>query len=172
MSKRWTLVLAFIAVFAVLVIGLIHNGGVLNELDPIYGAKTNAQGVNFDRAAAIMGKASIVSDAVAEQSIIVSYNSDKQIKVWATAYTSDPFETDNTPNVTALGTKTRDGIAAANFLPFGTKFMIPEMYGDKVFTVEDRLNARYNNQKIVDIWMSGKIEALHFGKKSITLQLL
>jgi 3D (Asp-Asp-Asp) domain-containing protein len=172
MDKRWTSVLVFIVISAVLITGLIHKNVALSELDFIYGTKTNAQEINFDRTAAIMERVNIVSDAVAEQSVIASHNNGKQIKVWATAYTSDCSETDDTPTVTALGTETRDGIAAANFLPFGTKFIIPEMYGNKVFTVEDRLNARYNNQRIVDIWMPEKTEALHFGKKSLTLQLL
>ena len=173
MGKRSTIILVFVAISTVLITGLTtYKISASSGLGSIYGSKTNAQEINFDRSSLIMSKASIVNDAVTEQSIVADYDNSKQIKVLATAYTSDPDETDSTPNITASGTRTRDGVAAANFLPFGTKFMIPEVYGNKVFTVEDRLNAKYNNQKRIDIWMQAKTEALNFGKKSITLQLL
>ena len=82
-------------------------------------------------------------------------------EVWVTAYSSTPEETDDTPFVTASNTETRDGIVAANFLPFGTRIQIPEHFGDKVFTVEDRMHRRKTN--FVDIWMPTKNDAKQFG---------
>jgi 3D (Asp-Asp-Asp) domain-containing protein len=82
-------------------------------------------------------------------------------EVWVTAYSSTPEETDDTPFVTASNTETRDGVVAANFLPFGTKLQIPEHFGDKVFTVEDRMHRRKTN--FVDIWMPTKKDAMNFG---------
>ncbi len=82
-------------------------------------------------------------------------------KVWVTAYSSSPDETDDTPFETASMTYVRDGIIAANFLPFGTKILIPELFGDKIFVVEDRMHER--KRDFVDIWMSSKEEALRFG---------
>jgi 3D (Asp-Asp-Asp) domain-containing protein len=96
----------------------------------------------------------------------------KEVRVWATAYTSHPMETDDTPFITASGSRVRDGVAAANFLPMGTKFKLPNLYGDKVFTVEDRMNARYNETKIIDLWFADRTDALHFGRKSVVLELL
>lgn len=171
MGKHWTFVLAFICVAAVLAIGLIARQDNPADGSSFYGTQTRAQELNPDRIMALMARDSVIRDAVAERSVIGNYGGD-QMRVWATAYTSDPFETDATPSLTALGTKTKDGVAAANFLPFGTKFRIPELYGDKVFTVEDRLNSRYNSQRIVDIWMPVKGDAVHFGKKVLTLELL
>ena len=81
--------------------------------------------------------------------------------VWVTAYTRSPEETDDTPFETAAMTETRDGIIAANFLPFGTKVLIPELFGDKVFTVEDRMHRRKTN--FVDVWMENKEDALRLG---------
>ena len=81
--------------------------------------------------------------------------------VWVTAYSSTPEETDDTPFVTASMTEVRDGIIAANFLPFGTRVIIPDLFGDKVFTVEDRMHRRKTN--FVDIWMPTKQDALEFG---------
>ncbi|MBI2674482.1 MAG: 3D domain-containing protein, partial [Candidatus Yanofskybacteria bacterium] len=60
--------------------------------------------------------------------------------VMASAYSSTPDQTDDTPFITAWGTQVRDGIIAANFLPFGTLVKMPDLYGDKIFTVEDRMN--------------------------------
>ncbi|MBD3252034.1 hypothetical protein GF380_06350, partial [Candidatus Uhrbacteria bacterium] len=54
-----------------------------------------------------------------------------------TAYTSRPEETDDTPFITADGSHVRDGIVAANFLPFGTKVRIPSLFGDQIFEVHD-----------------------------------
>lgn len=87
-----------------------------------------------------------------------------------TAYSSTPDQTDDTPFTTAWQTPVRDGVIAANFLPFGTKVKFPEMYGDKVFTVEDRL-ARKNSHKI-DIWFSTRDTALQFGKRTLVVEIL
>ncbi len=94
------------------------------------------------------------------------------MSVWATAYTSHPDETDDTPFITASGSYVRDGVAAANFLPIGTEFKLPELFGERVFVVEDRMNARYNNVHIVDIWFDNKIQAIDFGKRKTTIEIL
>lgn len=83
------------------------------------------------------------------------------MQVWVTAYTSSPEETDDTPHITAMGSKTRDGVLATNMLPFGTKVRIPKFFGEKVFTVEDRMHPRKKN--FMDVWMSEKKAALRFG---------
>lgn len=90
--------------------------------------------------------------------------------VWVTAYSSTPEQTDSTPFITASGTKVKDGIIAANFLPFGTKVKIPEHFGEKVFIVEDRMHARKKN--FVDIWMPTTEKALAFGVKRTKIVLL
>lgn len=83
------------------------------------------------------------------------------IKAWITAYSSTPEETDDTPFITASGKSVRDGIVATNFLPFGTKIMIPGAFGGKIFIVEDRMHPRKVN--VVDIWMPSKEQAKNFG---------
>jgi len=91
--------------------------------------------------------------------------------VTLTAYTSRVEETDDTPFITARGSLVRDGIVAANFLPFGTKIRIPEIYGNRVFQVEDRMNAYYTNQN-VDIWFAEHKLALKFGVKRTYIEVL
>lgn len=78
-----------------------------------------------------------------------------------TAYASVPDETDNTPFITANGTYVHDGVIATNMLPFGTQVEIPALFGDKVFTVDDRMNSRYKTG--IDIWMATKQKAIVFG---------
>ena len=90
--------------------------------------------------------------------------------VWITAYSSTPEETDDTPFITASGSTVRDGIVATNLLPFGTKIQIPELFGDKVFVVEDRMHERKGNN--VYIWMSTKSQALKFGIAYSKIQIL
>lgn len=90
--------------------------------------------------------------------------------VLATAYSSTPDQTDSTPFITASGTNVRDGVIAANFLPMGTQIKIPDLYGDKVFTVEDRMNRRYTYR--VDIWFPERDLAKIFGVKKIKIEII
>ena len=85
----------------------------------------------------------------------------KTLHLKITAYSSAVDETDSTPNLTAMGTKTRYGVVATNILPFNTKIKIPSLFGDEIFTVEDRMNARMKNA--LDIWMPTKSAAFRFG---------
>lgn len=78
-----------------------------------------------------------------------------------TAYSSTVDQTDSTPFITASGMHVRDGIVATNMLPFGTQIEIPLLFGDKIFTVEDRMSARMKN--VVDIWMATTSAAIRFG---------
>lgn len=78
-----------------------------------------------------------------------------------TGYSSSPDETDETPWLTAMNTLARDGVVASNDLPLGTKIKIPSIFGDKIFTVEDRLNERFRG--VIDVWFPSKEEALNFG---------
>lgn len=93
-----------------------------------------------------------------------------KIKVVVTAYSSTVDQTDSTPFTTASGKRVRDGFIAANFLKFGTKVQIPELYGDKVFVVEDRMHRRFNTY--VDIWFSNRSSALKFGKQEVEIVVL
>jgi len=87
-----------------------------------------------------------------------------------TAYSSTIGQTDSSPFTTANGTHVKDGIIAANFLPFGTKVQFPELFGNKVFTVEDRMNARY--YKKFDIWFAEHNQAKQFGAKYLTYHVV
>lgn len=94
-----------------------------------------------------------------------------KITVVLTAYSSTPEETDNTPYITAAGTPVRNGIVANNLLPFGTKIRMPELYGDKVFVVEDRMSRKKGNYHF-DIWFSNQKAAENFGVKITTIEIL
>lgn len=85
----------------------------------------------------------------------------KTLSVTMTAYSSTPDQTDDTPFTTANGTHVRDGIVATNALPFHTRVRFPDLFGDKVFVVEDRMNARYTTR--MDIWMTTRKQAMDFG---------
>lgn len=95
----------------------------------------------------------------------------RTIKVIATAYSSTVAQTDDTPFVTAANTNVRDGIIANNLLPFGTQVMVPELYPDKVFVVEDRMHSRKGYYHI-DIWFSTYAEAKEFGAKETYIEVL
>jgi len=95
----------------------------------------------------------------------------KKVKMVATAYSSTVWQTDDTPFITASGSTVRDGIVANNMLPFGTEVRIPELYGDKIFIVEDRMHSRKGKYH-VDIWFPDYYQAKEFGAKTIYLEVL
>jgi 3D (Asp-Asp-Asp) domain-containing protein len=97
--------------------------------------------------------------------------SSKKMNVVITAYSSTAEETDSTPFITAQGTLVRDGIVANNLLPFGTRIKIPELYGNKIFTVEDRMNANGSKYHF-DIWFPSHDSATDFGVKSTYIEIL
>ena len=94
----------------------------------------------------------------------------KTMRIYITAYSSTPEQTDDTPFTTASGKQVRDGIVAANMLPLGTKIKIPELFGEKVFVVEDRMHPR--NYGKVDVWFPSREEAKIFGVKQVSIVVL
>lgn len=95
----------------------------------------------------------------------------RKIKVIVTAYSSTTWQTDDTPFTTANGSTVRDGIVANNMLPFGTAITLPELYGNKVFTVEDRMHSRKSKYQI-DIWFPTLEEAQKFGVKETYIEVV
>jgi len=65
----------------------------------------------------------------------------------------------------------RDGIIASNFLAFGTKVQFPDLFGDKVFQVEDRMHQRYDTGR-VDIWFPDRNSAKTFGIQKTAMVVL
>lgn len=98
----------------------------------------------------------------------------KELTVMATAYSSTAAQTDSSPCTTANGYNVckanKENVVAANFLPFGTKVKFPEVYGDKIFTVQDRMNRRFS--KRIDFWMKTTNKARQFGVKQVKVQVV
>ncbi len=96
---------------------------------------------------------------------------DKKVNAVITAYTSTVDQCDDDPFIAASGKHVYDGMIAANWLPLGTKIKIPALYGDKIFTVDDRMNARYGYGRM-DIWLDAtKDEARKFGVKRVEVEV-
>ncbi|MDP3901723.1 MAG: hypothetical protein Q8Q37_01975 [bacterium] len=93
-----------------------------------------------------------------------------RLVVTLTAYSSTPDQTDDSPFITASNTYVHDGTVAANFLPFNTRIMIPELFGDKIFVVEDRMHKRFSDR--VDIWFAERSDAQRFGKQQAEILVL
>lgn len=103
-------------------------------------------------------------------STIRAASATREYVVSVSAYSSTPDQTDDSPFITARGTFVRDGIIAANFLPFGTRVKIPDLFGNKIFVVEDRMNKRYWHN--VDVWMPERSDALKFGRKTTVIEVV
>ncbi|MBT3539249.1 3D domain-containing protein [Candidatus Parcubacteria bacterium] len=96
-----------------------------------------------------------------------------------TAYSSEAAQTDSTPCIPADWTynlcehyedEGAQDTIAANFLPLGTKVRFPDLYGDKIFTVRDRMNARYGNAR-GDFWMPERQLAVDFGVQRVKMEV-
>lgn len=96
-----------------------------------------------------------------------------------TAYSSDVGQTDDSPCIPALHTynlcehyeqEGAQDTIATNFLPLGTKVRFPDLYGDKVFTVRDRMNKRYGRGR-GDFWMPTRGEAITFGVQQVKMEI-
>lgn len=107
-------------------------------------------------------------------------NGDKEVSYTAlfamTAYNSEVGQCDSTPCITANGFNvckhdTEDTIAT-NVLAFGTRVRIPDLFGDRVFVVRDRMNERYSNKNRIDVWMKSKENAQDFGVRVATIEVL
>lgn len=95
----------------------------------------------------------------------------RAVTVVATGYSSTPDQTDETPFITATGARVYDGLIAANWLPFGAQVKFPELYGDKIFMVDDRMNERYGYGRI-DIWFDApRDEVRKFGVKKLRMEI-
>ncbi len=95
----------------------------------------------------------------------------RTLSVAVTAYTSTVAQCDANPFITADGSVVEDGIVATNILPFGTKLRIPAYFGDRIFTVHDRMNARYSHR--IDLWMSDKKAIRAWGiKRNVKIEVV
>lgn len=95
----------------------------------------------------------------------------RTIKVVLTAYSSTPNQTDDTPFITANGRHVYDGLIAANWLPFGTKVKLPELFGDKIFTINDRMHERFGRGR-ADLWLDLPLDEVRaFGVKKVVMEI-
>lgn len=124
----------------------------------------------------LLDKASALNSSLIDKNSICKidksdYEVKKTVKMVVTAYSSRVEETDNTPFITASGKTVAEGIIANNMLPFGSKIRIPELYGDKIFVVEDRMHQRKGKYHI-DIWFPEYSLAKEFGAKITYVEIL
>lgn len=92
-------------------------------------------------------------------------------QVIVTAYSSTEWETQGDPFITASGERVKDGIVANNFLPFGTEIKLPEIFGDKIFIVQDRMHFRKSDYHF-DIWLPSYKQALNFGAQTSNIEIV
>lgn len=113
----------------------------------------------------------------ASDSTALPTDENKVVKIYTltiTAYSSTVDQCDGTPCITANGfdlcAHNQEDVIAANFLPFGTRVRIPEYFGDRIFTVQDSMNARYYHR--ADVWLKSRQAAQEFGLVYTTLEVL
>ena len=159
----------YIRNFLILLIGL----GFLSASLALFGPQDQKSGGDFTNP----GPEELLAVAQ-ENSLLPTFNPPnpepktvKELNVVITAYSSTESQTDSTPFTTAAGTTVRDGIVANNLLSFGTKIRIPELYGDKIFVIEDRMHSKKGYYH-VDIWFPSYWEAKNFGAKRTHIEVL
>lgn len=106
----------------------------------------------------------VISKATADPEVV------RIVESTITAYSSEVAQTDSTPFITASGTRVREGVVAANWLPIGTRVRIPELFGEQVFIVEDRMHRRHTDR--LDVWFAAKTQAVNFGVRRAQVEIL
>jgi len=104
-------------------------------------------------------------------SCVPTYTAYKASTLLLTAYSSTPDQTSGNPFITASGAHVHDGTLAINGIPFGTKIRIPDYFGDKIFTVEDRMSSCYSSYR-GDIWMKTRYEAKQWGARRVRVEFV
>ncbi len=103
----------------------------------------------------------------------------RTMTVVSTAYNSLEGQTDDSPCIPAMSSFNLcdfynehgyGNTVAANFLPLGTQVQFPDLYGNKIFVVRDRMNRRYGNGR-VDIWLYDHGDAVAFGVKRLKMNI-
>lgn len=88
------------------------------------------------------------------------------IEAEVTAYTSSPDETDDTPEINAMGKKPGPGsIACPRRFELGTAFVVE----GRRYVCDDRMNKRYTNR--FDIWMPTKEQAYEHGVQTLPVTI-
>jgi len=90
------------------------------------------------------------------------------LPVVAFAYSSAVNQTDADPFTTATGEQAAAGTVAANWLPFGATVRI----GARTYTVQDRMNPRYDNKYVIDIWQPSAEAAVAWGVRRVNVEIV
>lgn len=161
-----------IAVLSSLVFNTMLPGNIASDIAIEEDGNKNEEvrSVNVWTENSIAGDLAIQSKKIAYTKTANKYEVAEEGVVPVTAYSSTPDQTDDSPFIMASGKHVYDGAIAANFLPIGTKIRFPEIYGDKIFTVEDRMNKRYPYK--MDIWMETRGEAMKFGFRKLKYEIV
>ncbi len=109
---------------------------------------------------------------------VVSQNLDEHpaqtLYLVATAYSSTPEQTDDTPCIAAAGfdlcAHDAEDVVATNLLPLGTKLRFPQLDPDTVYTVVDRMHERYNSR--IHFWKKSREAAERFGIRVVKVEVL
>ena len=126
---------------------------------------------SFPRLAQAQGADLSGLEAIGQLPLASEREATRITKVVLTAYSSTPNQTDSTPFITANGKQVYDGLIAANWLPFGTRVKFPELFGDKIFTVNDRMNQRFGRGR-VDLWLDLPLDEVKaFGVKRVMMEI-
>lgn len=128
--------------------------------------------VPFERSSTIKTAKVVEVPALREDGVVeVKPAPNKTLAAVITGYSSTPGQTDDDPFTAASGKRVYDGMVANNCLPFGTKLRFPDLYGDKIFTVDDRMNSRYGCHRF-DIWLDQPIAQVRkFGVKRVDVEV-
>lgn len=159
MQFKFKFIIAMMAGLLVAFVDFYPFEGLLSESLPASdNPKANLSHLSIIQDNTILPSHKIISDNVKIEAIL-------------TGYSSDVWETDDTPYITASGERVKWGIVANNKLPFGTKIKIPELFGDTIFVVEDRMSPlKRDNQ--VDIWFPSASKANIFGVHRAYIEIL
>lgn len=91
------------------------------------------------------------------------------VRAQVSAYTSSVEETDDTPEINAMGRKPGPGSIAC---PTRYEFGVEVIVSGKSYFCDDRMGPRYSGGDYFDIWMSSRESAMHWGRRHVTVEVV
>lgn len=99
----------------------------------------------------------------------------KIIRIIATAYSAEIFQTDREPCIAARNYNicdTTENVVATNCFSLDTVMTFPEIFGNKKFVVKDRMASRFRGSNCrIDLLMPDRQSALNFGLKIVVAEI-
>ena len=154
-----------ISIIPIIILGVLVNGIMLSELQKYKAEASQAEELEIPTYLTIQSNSLLfVSNFSLDKTDNHLVQEGTILVRTVTAYNPVPWETDDTPCISASGMnicQTSKKVCASNEFPFGTLLLID----GEIWEVQDRMSRKYNDR--VDLFFMTKEELQKWGKRTV-----